>query len=151
MIIQDKELYLPWVNSPKLPENFAVADANYFCPKPDLVYNEIYPKYWQWMQSLKWTKWMHKWDCDNFADAFKLFACGYYEQNIDSEAEGMGVGVVWFNAKDGEQNSYGHAINIIYIHNEKNNGFYHIFLEPQNGKELILSKKEFDSIWLVYI
>lgn len=151
MIISAKDLNLPWANSPKIPANFAVADANYFCPKLSMIYDEIYPKYWRWMQSIKLTKWMHRWDCDNFADAFKLFACGYYQQVIESEAEGMGVGVVWYNALDGQPNAYGHAINIIYVQNEQNNGFHHIFLEPQTGKELVLSKREFDSIWLVYI
>jgi len=157
MIIQAQDLFIPFANNNTLPKNFVISDSDYFCPKKEMVMNEIFPKYWQWMNSLKWTKWMHRWDCDNFADAFKLFACGYYEQVIESTANGIAIGIVHYmadaRAESGLQG--GHAINIIYTEGMKNDdgsdSFELIFLEPQNGRIYQLKPQEFNSIWTVYI
>lgn len=158
MIIQAKELLVPFYNNNQIiPKNFCISDTDYFCPTIDTVKDELFPKYWNWLQSLKLTRWVHKWDCDNFADAFKLFCCGYYEQVIESPANGIAVGVINYKANSKAENGLqgAHAINIIYIDNKENKGrtnnFYPIFIEPQNGKILKLSQEEFDSIWTVYI
>ena len=157
MIISNQEIIVPFYNNKRLPRNFIISDQNYFCPKRSFVFEELIPKYWSWLEALKFTKWQHDWDCDNFADALKLFACGYYNQNIDSEAEGISVGVINYMAiiRAEDNTSGGHAINIIYVENEDAsdglNNFDIIFIEPQNGSELKLSQKEFDSIWTVYI
>ena len=157
MIISNQDLLIPFYNNNYLPKNFVISDSNYFCPTQEMVLNEIFPKYWRWMQSLRWSKWVHRWDCDNFADAFKLFACGYYEQVIESTANGIAVGVINYmanqRAEDGVRG--GHAINIIYAEDEKNDdgtgNFKLLFLEPQNGKIYSLSQEEFNSIWTIYI
>ena len=157
MIISNRDLLIPFQQNNKIPKNFVLSDLDYFCPTIDIVQNELFPKYWKWLQSLKLTKWMHKWDCDNFADAFKLFACGYYEQVIESDANGIAVGVINYMANSKAENGLqgGHAINIVYIDNKKNddgtNNFYPLFIEPQNGRIYNLSQEEFDSIWTVYI
>ena len=158
MIIQNKQLLLPFYNNNSIiPKNFVISDTNYFCPTIDMVRNELFPKYWTWLQSLKLTKWVHKWDCDNFADSFKLFSCGYYEQNIESDANGIAVGVIHYKANSKAEIGLqgGHAINIVYIDDGKNDdgsdNFRPIFIEPQNGKIYNLSQEEFDSIWTVYI
>jgi len=157
MKIIDQDLYKPWGNSDKLPENFSVADADYFCPTLDILNNELFPKYWRWLASIRLTKWMHKWDCDNFADSFRLFCCGYYQQVIESDANGIAVGVIYYNAVAKAESgiSGGHAINIVYIDDGKNpdgsNAFHAAFIEPQNGQIYQLTKQEFDSIWTVYI
>jgi hypothetical protein len=157
MIISNQDLLVPFYNNKTLPKNFVISDKDYFCPIQDMITNEIFPKYWRWMQSLRWSKWMHRWDCDNFADAFKLFSCGYYEQVIESTANGIGIGVINYmanqRAEDGVKG--GHAINIIYAQDEKNDegsdNFKLLFLEPQNGKFYNLTQEEFNSIWTVYI
>ena len=158
MIISAKDLYTPWsMNAKPYPKNFCISDSSFFCPSKKMIKDEIFPRYWDWMKALKWTKWMHKWDCDNFADAFKLFACGYYEEVIDSTANGIAVGVIHYNADARAESgiSGGHAINIIYSEGEKNDdGSDHydlLFLEPQNGNFYHLAPHEFDSIWTVYI
>ena len=158
MIIQNKELLTPFYNNNQIiPKNFCVSDTDYFCPTLDIVKNELFPKYWTWLQSLKLSKWVHRWDCDNFADAFKLFACGYYQQVIESTANGIAVGVIFYKANSRAEDGLrgGHAINIVYIDNGKNddgtNNFYPIFIEPQNGKIYNLTQEEFNSIWTVYI
>lgn len=157
MIISNQDIVVPFYNNKRLPKNFIISDQNYFCPNKKFVFQELFPKYWAWLEALKLTKWEHDWDCDNFADAFKLFACGYYNQNIESEAEGIGVGVINYmaNIKAEDNASGGHAINIIYIENESSQDkidyFDIIFLEPQNGTQLNLTEQEFNSIWTVYI
>jgi len=93
----------------------------------------------------------------NFADAFKLFSCGYYQQTIESIANGIAIGVIYYEANSRAESGLkgGHAINIIYIDNGKNNdrtnNFYPIFIEPQNGKIYKLTQEEFNSISTVYI
>jgi hypothetical protein len=157
MIIEYAKLLIPFSKNGAIPKNFCVSDVDYFCPTLDLVQRELFPKYWKWLKSLKLTKWVHKWDCDNFADSFKLFTCGYYQEIIESTANGIAIGVIFYKAKskaeDGLEGT--HAINIIYIDNGKNqdgtNNFYPIFIEPQNGKIYKLSKEEFNSIYTVYI
>ena len=157
MIISNQDLLIPFQRNNKIPRNFVLSDKDYFCPTIDIVKNEIFPKYWQWLKSLKLTKWVHKWDCDNFADAFKLFACGYYNGFIESEANGISVGVINYiaNSKAEDGLKGGHAINIVYIDNGKNDdgsdNFYLLFIEPQNGTIYNLTAEEFDSIWTVYI
>jgi len=157
MIIVAQNILVPFSNNAKLPKNFVISDANYLCPKIETVTNIIYPAYVWWLRSLKLSKWTHKWDCDNFADAFKLFACGYYQQNIDSEAQGIAVGVVNYMANSRAEDGLkgGHAINIIYAQNNKNDDnisdFDVYFLEPQNGRLYTLTPEEFNSIWTVYI
>ena len=157
MIISNQDLLIPFYNNNALPKNFVISDSNYFCPTKELVINEIFPRYWKWMQSLKWSRWVHRWDCDNFADAFKLFSCGYYEQVIDSSANGIAIGVINYMANQRAEDGIkgGHAINTIYAQDQKNDdgtdNFNLLFLEPQNGKFYNLTQEEFDSIWTVYI
>ena len=157
MIITGEQLYSLFQNNGKIPQNFSISDVDYFCPTYDMVKDELFPKYWKWLQMLKLTKWVHKWDCDNFADSFKLFCCGYYEQVIESEANGIAVGVVYYvaNSKAEDGLSGAHAINIVYIQDGKNDDgldkFKLLFLEPQNGKFYNLTPEEFNSIYTVYI
>jgi hypothetical protein len=158
MIISSQQLIEPWrVSNKNLPRNFVLSDKDYFCPTLDMVRDELFPKYWQWLKSLKLTRWVHRWDCDNFADAFKLFSCGYYEQTIESTANGIAIGVINYMAIAKAENnlSGGHAINIVYIDDGKNDdgsdNFRPIFIEPQNGKIYNLTEQEFNSIWTVYI
>jgi hypothetical protein len=152
MDVTAQNMILGWTNKGlKIPKNIAVSDRTYFLPTLDTVTKEIFPKYWQWLASLKLTKWVHRWDCDNFAEAFKMFSCGYYQQQIESNAEGIGIGIVHYKAiRRAENNtSGGHAINVIFINN--NNDLDIIFIEPQNGKILNLTEEEKNSIWLLYV
>jgi len=152
MDVTAPNMILGWNNKGlKIPKNIAVSDQTYFLPTLDMVTKEIFPKYWQWLASLKLTKWVHKWDCDNFAEAFKMFSCGYYQQQIESNAEGISVGIIHYKALLRAENNTrgGHAINVIFINN--NNNLDIIFIEPQNGKILNLTEEEKNSIWLLYV
>lgn len=152
MDITAQNMIIGWTTKGlKIPRNIAVADQNYYLPTLEQVQNEIFPKYWQWLGSLRLTRWVHKWDCDNFAEAFKMFSCGYYQQIIESQADGISVGIIHYKALlRAESNTRGgHAINVVFINN--NNNLDIIFIEPQNGKILNLTQEEKDSIWLLYV
>jgi len=153
MVVQAQQLVTPWQQKGlPLPKNFIVGDETYYLPSKLEVENKIIPAYWAWMNSLKLTRWAHKWDCDNFADSFKTFAAGYYFHNIESNAEGIGAGIIHFMAnKRAENPSSGgaHAINILYMQEEGR--AYFQFLEPQNGVIFDLTPDEFNSIWFVYL
>jgi hypothetical protein len=152
MEVTAPDMIFNWTNNGlKIPKNIGVSDQTYFLPTLDMVNQEIFPKYWQWLASLKLTKWVHKWDCDNFAEAFHVFACGYYEQQIESNAEGIGIGIVHYKAMLRAENNTtgGHAINTLILNN--NNNIQVAFLEPQNGRILNLTQQEKDSMWLLYI
>jgi hypothetical protein len=158
MKISAQDLFVPFANNKKLPKNFCISDADYFCPTKEMIINDIFPKYWDWLTSLNLTRWYHRWDCDNFADAFKLFSCGYYQKNIDSDANGIAIGTVDYvaiaKAEDGLQGA--HAINIIYTQDntkdeDGSNDFSLMFLEPQNGRIYNLTQEEFNSIYMIYI
>jgi len=152
MDITAPNMILGWNNKGlKIPRNIAVSDKTYFLPTLDMVNKEIFPKYWQWLKSLKLTKWVHRWDCDNFAEAFHLFACGYYQQQIESNSEGIGIGIVHYKAilRAEDNTSGGHAINTLIVND--NNNLQVVFLEPQNGRILNLTQQEKDSIWFLYI
>ncbi|NBP03048.1 MAG: hypothetical protein EBU90_23625 [Proteobacteria bacterium] len=154
MLLSRQDLILPWATRGVIPKNFVISDKNYFAPTESIIHNSIYPHFKLWMQSLNLTKWQHDWDCDNFADAFKLFACGYYSNNIECEAEGIAIGVVNYmaniRAEDGSKG--GHAANILFIEDNSSPFKFNIkFLEPQNGQIFEPKEDEFNSIWTVYI
>ena len=157
MIVPAQSLLSPFASCNKLPRNFVLSDANYFCPAQTMVDNLIVPAYKWWMRSLKWTNWTHKWDCDNFADAFKLFACGYHAQNTQGDAEGIAIGVINYMAMSRAEDGIagGHAINIIYVHagadDHGEDVMQPLFFEPQTGGYYNLTAAEFQSIWTVYI
>jgi hypothetical protein len=157
MIIEAQQLLTPFASHNKIPDNFCISDANYFCPTQTTVDNLIVPAYKWWMRSLKWTNWTHKFDCDNFADAFKLFSCGWHANNTQDEAEGMAIGVINYmaNSKAEDGLKGGHAINIIYADGGKDdNGeelIVPMFFEPQTGGYYKLTDEEFQSIWTVYV
>ena len=157
MIIEAQQLLTPFASHNKIPDNFCISDANYLCPTQATVDNLIVPAYKWWMRSLKWTTWTHKWDCDNFADAFKLFANGYHAQNTQDEAEGIAIGVINYvaNSKAEDGLKGGHAINIIYADGGKDDAgeksIVPMFFEPQTSGYYNLTDEEFKSIWTVYL
>jgi len=153
MVIQPQRLLEPWKNKNLPPPRNAVAgDVSYYCPTKDLVINELYPNFRKWLASLNLGKWYHKWDCDNFSDAFKVFTNGYYFNHIESGAESIAVGIVHYIAESRAENgtSGPHAGNIIYL-NEGNNGMLITYFEPQNGKLYNFTDNEFKSISFLYV
>ena len=153
MIIQPKQLLDPWrsKNLPN-PRNAVAGDNSYFCPTRALVENDLYPNFKKWLAALNLGKWYHKWDCDNFSDAFKVFSNGYYFNTIESNAESIAIGIIHYIAeKRAESGLAGaHAGNLIYLDNGNNNVELSYF-EPQNGRLYNLTDSEFRSISFLYV
>lgn len=153
MIIEAQKLVFPWQEKGvKLPKSFIVSDGNYYLPPYSVVKNDIIPHYWRWLMSLKLTRWNHKWDCDNFADSLKVFSAGYFHNSIESQADSLAIGTVYYMANSRTESGLkgAHAINILY-YSDDGQKLNYAFIEPQIGSRIDLTEEEFNSIWVVYI
>lgn len=157
MTILPSELLIPWNGKGFKPRSMAAGDVSYFCPTKEMVEKDLYPNFRKWLAALNLGKWYHKWDCDNFAMAFKVFADGYYFNTIESNAESIAIGIIHYIAEARAESGIkgGHAINILYLNDGKNelglNKFKVMYLEPQNGNIYELSEEEFKSIFFLYV
>jgi hypothetical protein len=150
MLINRNEINSIWINrSP--PRNNVIVDGTYEIVDKALIIEKLFPLYWKWLSAMKLTKWLHKWDCDNFSLAFKLFSDGFFATNIDSEADSIAIGMIHYiaerKAEDGKSGS--HAINVAI--SLENNTLIPLFIEPQNGQIIPLSSREYNSISMIYI
>lgn len=149
-IIYGKNIILS-IWSGKTRPRFVVCDTTYWIPAEEDIKN-IYSNYRNWLITMKLAKWYHKWDCDNFSEAFKVYANGYYFNNINSNAESIAVGFVHYmagaRAEGGGRGE--HAANVFLTRNKDGNIVLKGF-EPQNGRIFDFTQSEFDSINLFYI
>jgi hypothetical protein len=105
--------------------------------------------------------WKRNYDCDNLANAFKAymnllharanplsftdsFASG--KQN-ESEAEGVAVGVIYFDIRSGKSLAK-HAINVVITRGLRNK-LAPVYIEPSGAGKINLTKREKESIWYV--
>ena len=128
--------------------NISVTDSEYALPSEKWITGKFYHNFNWWMQSNGVKKWKTYTDCDN--KAFAYFVCANISHAKTMEArerasmetyEGIAVGVMFYLI-DGKKTS-GHAINVVYTNGKL------IYIEPQNGEQLKLTKKEIDSCWYV--
>ena len=152
MIIEQSDIFRALRRNGKhIPGQILMPNQSFFCPKKEVVSKYIIPAYFQWLQTLSSGFWSTQWDCDNFADAFKIFSAGFYKKRINKGAEGIAIGTIHYFAKSRAENGTGgaHAINIIF--GEKDDIIQLWFVEPQNGEFLLLTPEEYKSIWMLYI
>jgi len=150
MIINGNQINTIWINRPA-PRNNIIVDATYETVDKALILEKIFPLYWRWLSAMRLTRWAHRWDCDNFAEAFKVFSDGFFAANIDSNAEALAIGMVHYMSNSRNENGTQgpHAINIAI--SMENNTLMPLFLEPQNGKIITLKPEEYNSIWMIYM
>ena len=150
VIINGRQINSIWKNN-KIPRNNIIVDGSYETVDQALILEKIFPLYWRWLSAMKLTKWAHKWDCDNFSEAFRVFSTGYYAANINSNADTIAIGIIHYMSNSRNENGTEgpHAINIAI--SAENNLITPLFLEPQNGKIITLKPEEYQSIWLLYI
>lgn len=134
------------------PKDAVISDASYYIPEESLMRDVLYPNYKSWLATMKLGKWYHKWDCDNFSEAFKVYANGYYFNVIESNAESIAVGFIHYMSQARAENNIrgAHATNVFFTFDDSNNLIMKV-IEPQNGRIFSLTEEEFNSIWLVYI
>lgn len=150
MLINSNQINTIWRNRPR-PRSSIIVDGTYETLDKAIILNKIFPLYWRWLSMIKLTKWAHKWDCDNFAESFKVFSGGFFAANVESQAEAYAVGVIHYvaNSRNEDGRKGGHAINIALT--IENNQIIPLFIEPQNGMILTLTPEEYNSIWMIYI
>lgn len=116
-----------------------MADASYDFPKSGWVVGEYYKWFRQVLSALQSSAYVNEaWDCDNYADAFKLFAD--VAHNRMKRATGIAVGVLFYQ----KEGAGGHAINVVIT---SDRGL--LFVEPQSGEFVTLTEKERKSVCLV--
>jgi len=120
-------------------------DASYCMFSLDYILGEGYSRFKKWLFKRGILGWRHTFDCDNYAEAFRVFLHTIHskamvkEKNTQSK-QSVAFGVIWYTRDKGG----GHAINILI--SEKDGLNKVLFLEPQNGQLVELSDKEKQSI-----
>lgn len=78
-------------------------------------------------------------DCDDFARAGAFLAQTLHSRTSPDSNAGLAIGEFWYKKDSG----VAHAINIIVVRDYEN--LQLLFLEPQTGKEIILTENEKNS------
>jgi hypothetical protein len=115
-----------------------ITDGDYGRPTTDYLTGKFYEFYSGWLSDHNLSQWRSTWDCDNFSSTYYVF-CQMCHAKADRKEEGIAVGELFYKQDAGG----GHAINLAVT--EK--GI--IIIEPQNGQEMTLSKKEKENCWLI--
>jgi hypothetical protein len=128
-----------------------VSDAFYCMYTDNYITGDGYTKFIKWLYNRGIFKWRPSFDCDNYAESFRVYLQIIHSKEISSsilsaEKQSIAIGVVWYH-KDGVG---GHAINL-YITRDSNNSNTVRFFEPQTGKIVILTEPELQSISFILI
>ena len=117
------------------------ADGTYAAATLESWEKDILPAFRRWMIENDMWAWHKKHDCDDKANALKLFAQRCFQETSHKVvADGFAVWRVWYMTRDGG----GHAINRALT----DKGF--VYIEPQTAQVVELTKKEEASKWLEY-
>jgi len=134
-VIDPKDLSLHFLNVKD--DCLITADASYSLP--DYVWTKEMLRIW----AREVPAWLDKFDCDDISFLFKarmqsLHAAGH------GKTDGVACGVVFYHRDRGG----GHAICwvVTVINGEQKL----IYIEPQTGEEICLSRQESESRWFVY-
>jgi hypothetical protein len=125
-------------------------DATYSLYSLNYITGKGYNKFKNWLFKRGILGWRYTFDCDNYAEAFRVFLQIVHTKAQKGKADNyrkqaVAIGVIWYE-KDGWG---GHAINLIVTKEEEN--LVVKFVEPQNGKVMELTQTELESIFFVLI
>jgi len=117
------------------PSGTTFGDDSYNCPTEDWLINKFYPYFCSELERLGIIDWSKKFDCEDFSAMYKILSqvCHF---NSRGTQDGLAVGAIDYTKDSGEY----HSINVAFT----NVGV--IYIEPQSGKPLKLSKNEQNSI-----
>ena len=133
--------------------SFQISDGTFGVPTKEYLTGEFADFYKRKMENMGLAVWDQQSDCDNFAWLFYTDAQWAHYNSKKSTAEGLSVGVVYYQAGARAEGGGGggHAINVAIC------GTNHevVFIEPQfaaNGSpcELKLTPAEVASIWFIH-
>lgn len=127
---------IPWVaNCPKA----TFSDENFNLVQSSWLFDKFYPWFQSEMSRYGIFSWDKKFDCDDFATLFRIL-CQVCHFHSSGKTDGLAIGEIHYEQNDTNP----HAINVALT--EKGP----IFIEPQTGKPLILTKYEKKSIYRVH-
>lgn len=116
---------------------YFLGDFNYLLPNKVWFFNEFTASLDSLLTFLKTKEYKNESnDCDDFARAGAFLAQTLHSRTSPDSNSGLLIGEFWYRRDD----NVPHAINFAIV-NEYNE-YKLVFLEPQNGKELILSETE---------
>lgn len=114
-------------------------DREYSLPQLGWLTGTYYNYFVKVLDGLKIPGWREDLDCDDFSKLFWSL-CQACHRVSKTGIEGISVGMCIYTTKNGG----GHAINTAVVENKEI-----VFIEPQTGEVLELTKGEIDSIRLV--
>jgi len=112
-------------------------DTNYFVPAKSWWIDEFFPWFKLQLQHYRVWNYHSSWDCDNFAEAFKVFANICHAQTKPKKTDAVAVSEFHFLP---DMALSPHAINYVMI--DTKNGIEFRAVEPQVPKMYTLSKTE---------
>ena len=128
-----------------------IGDAEYACPSRKYVEQDFPPYFKRCLEYFHVMDWDAQFDCEDHADAYKLFMKFAHYQTKKTSTEGIAIGCFWYmSGARAEGGGGGHGINTVVI---KEDGEYKIlYVEPQwvaKGKSgiLELTSAEISSAW----
>ncbi len=120
-------------------------DSKYATVNITWLTTEYYQEFRKELSRVGIINWSEQFDCDHFARYYTSYLeTKYFSENFMNKSgpQSVAVGVVFYLV-NGDENR-GHAINCAIDDNDEI-----IIIEPQNGKIVILSDKEKESVFLV--
>ena len=151
-----------------LDAGYYITDSSYAIPDCAYIKTEIYNSFTKWLKFIGLDKkpgekqyWHRKFDCENLASLYKSY-CDllHYKTNPltftdnskakkknKSDSEGLAVGTIWYDNSNAPNSKNLHAINAVITQKPGQKELSVIYLEPNNGSQLTLTKKQKESIW----
>lgn len=116
------------------------ADKRYVGLPKKWLLGKFYIKWLEIRQEFN-IKYNEKFDCDNFSGLYKSLVQLYFSQSSDVPVDGIALAEIhYFRDKGG-----GHSILTAMVEEGE-----WIFIEPQTGLQIDLSRSEKRSVWFAY-
>ena len=151
-----------------LDAGYYLTDSTYAVPELTHMMTQVYNSFTKWLTFLGLDRktgqkqfWKRKFDCENLASLYKSY-CDllHYKTNPlsftenskakkknKSNSEGLAVGTIWYDNSKAPNSQNLHAINAIITQKPGQKQLSVVYIEPNNGSQLTLTKKEKESIW----
>ena len=151
-----------------LDAGYYITDSSYAIPDCSYIKTEVYNSFTKWLKFIGLDRktgqkqfWHRKFDCENLASLYKSY-CDllHYKTNPlsftenskakkknKSDSEGLAVGTVWYDNSKAPNSQNLHAINAVITQRPGAKNLSVVYIEPNNGAQLTLTKKEKESIW----
>ena len=140
-MISSTELKIITISKLKISSNLIfVGDSNYSLPKAKWVKRNFRRYYIRKLRSEDIYNYDRENDCDNFGTAYRFYMQALHAKQKQKRGESLAVAEIWYM----KESIGGHSINMVIVED-----YLPIFIEPQDGTEIILTNKEKKSCMFV--